>query len=115
VPASRRLGRAARESACPGVIVGDVIPLPRASVLAGVMIVGVALGMMAALVAAVEVTATIRPDLVIALAIGVPSVIGMLTIVLAGRRWVTAVGAMVLAMGPGLFATLAAIQVASGG
>ncbi|MDZ4264555.1 MAG: putative holin [Mycobacterium sp.] len=92
-----------------------MIPLPRASVLAGVMIVGVALGMMAALVAAVEVTATIRPDLVIALAIGVPSVIGMLTILLAGRRWVTAVGAMVLAMGPGLFATLAAIQVASGG
>ncbi|MDZ4266288.1 MAG: putative holin, partial [Mycobacterium sp.] len=38
------------------------------------MIVGVALGMMAALAAAIEVTATVRPDVVIALVIGVPGV-----------------------------------------
>ncbi|WP_178361371.1 putative holin [Mycolicibacterium hippocampi] len=91
-----------------------MIPLPRASVLAGVMIVGVALGMMAALAAAIEVTATVRPDVVIALVVGVPSVIGMLTILMSGRRWVTAVGAMVLAIGPGWFGALAAVQVASG-
>ena len=72
--------RAVRNTAASGVIVSDVIPLPRASVLAGVMIIGVALGMMAALIAAVEITATVRPDVVIGAVIGVPSVIGMLMI-----------------------------------
>lgn len=78
------------------------------------MIVGVALGMMAALMAAVEVTAPVRPDIVIAVVIGVPTVLGLLTIVLSGRRWVTALGAFLLAVGPGCFGVLAAIQVASG-
>jgi hypothetical protein len=91
-----------------------VIPLPRASVLAGVMIVGVAVGMIAAIAATVEVTATVRPDIVIALVLGVPSVIGMLTILTSSRRWVTAVGAMILAIAPGWFGALAAIQVAAG-
>ena len=91
-----------------------MIPLPRASVLAGVMIVGVALGMMAALFAAIEVTATIRPDVVIGLVVGVPSVIGLLMIVFSSRRWMTALGAMILAIGPGWFGALAAFQVATG-
>lgn len=78
------------------------------------MIVGVALGMMAALGAAVEVTATVRPDIVIAVVVGVPSAIGMLTILFSSKRWVTAVGAMILAVAPGWFGALAAIQVASG-
>ena len=78
------------------------------------MIIGVALGMIAALIAAVEVTATVRPDLVIGVVVGVPSVIGMLMILMSGRRWVTAVGAMILAIGPGWFGALTAIQVASG-
>lgn len=78
------------------------------------MIIGVALGMMAALIAAVEVTSTLRPDVVIGVVIGVPSVIGMLMILMSSRRWVTAVGAMVLAVGPGWFGALTAIQVASG-
>ncbi len=78
------------------------------------MIIGVALGMMGALVAAVEITATVRPDVVIGLVIGVPSVIGMLMIVLSSRRWVTAVGAMILAVGPGWFGALTAMQVAYG-
>ena len=106
--------RAARKPVHSSVIVEDVIPLPRASVLAGVMIIGVALGMMAALIAAVEVTATVRPDLVIGVVVGVPSVIGMLMILMSSRRWVTAVGAMILAIGPGWFGALTAIQVASG-
>lgn len=78
------------------------------------MIIGVALGMMAALLVAVEITATIRPDLAIGLVIGVPSIIGMLTILSSSRRWMTAVGAMVLAIGPGWFGALTAIQVATG-
>ncbi|WP_048632339.1 putative holin [Mycolicibacterium aurum] len=91
-----------------------MIPLPRASVLAGVMIVGVALGMMAALFAAVELTATVRPDVVIGLVIGVPSVMGVLMILFSSRRWMTALGAMVLAIGPGWFGALTAFQVATG-
>ncbi|ORB31366.1 hypothetical protein BST38_05060 [Mycolicibacterium parafortuitum] len=106
--------RAVRNVAHSSVIVEYVIPLPRASALAGVMIIGVALGMMAALIAAVEVTATVRPDLVIGVVVGVPSVIGMLMILTSSRRWVTAVGAMILAIGPGWFGALTAIQVASG-
>ncbi len=78
------------------------------------MIVGVAVGMMAALLATVEVTAPLRPDLVIALVVGVPGVIGMLTVLTSGRRWVTALGALVLAVGPGCFGALTAIQVATG-
>ncbi len=96
-------------------MVKSVIPLPRASVLAGVMIVGVAAGIIAAVAATVEVATAVRPDIVIALVIGVPTVVGLLTIVLSGRRWVTGLGASLLAIGPGWFATLATIQVASGG
>jgi hypothetical protein len=92
-----------------------VIPLPRASVLAGVMIVGIAAGMIGAIAATVEVTASVRPDIVIALVIGVPTVVGLLTVLVSGKRWVTALGAFVLATGPGWFGALAAIQVASGG
>ncbi|CAN3126895.1 Hydrophobic protein [Mycobacterium sp. smrl_JER01] len=78
------------------------------------MIIGVALGMMAALLVAVELSTVIRPDLAIGLVIGVPGVIGMLMILMSGRRWMTAVGAMILAIGPGWFGALTAIQVASG-
>lgn len=79
------------------------------------MIVGVAAGMIAAIAATVEVTAPLRPDIVIALAVGTPSVIGLSTIMVSGKRWVTALGALVLAMGPGSFGALAMIQVASSG
>lgn len=91
-----------------------MIPLPRASALAGVMIVGVAIGMIAAIAAAVEISASIRPDIVIALVVGVPGLLGLITILASRRRWVTAVGAMVLAIGPGLLGALTAIQVATG-
>jgi hypothetical protein len=38
----------------------------------------------------------------------------MLLIVLSGRRWITTLGAFILAVAPGWFGALAAIQVASG-
>lgn len=79
------------------------------------MIVGVAAGIIGAVAATVEVTAPVRPDIVIALVIGVPAVLGLLTIMLSGRRWVTSVGALLLAIGPGWFGALAAMQVVSGG
>lgn len=78
------------------------------------MIVGVAVGLVSAIAATAEITATVRPDLVIALVVGIPSAIGMLLILFSGRRWITALGAMILAMAPGLFGALAALQVVSG-
>ena len=54
---------------------------------------------------------TIRPDVVIALVVGVPSAIGMLLILLSGRRWVTTLGAFILAIAPGWFGVLVVIQV----
>jgi hypothetical protein len=60
------------------------------------------------------VDATIRPDVVVALLIGVPRVIGMLLVLASGRRWVTALGAFVLAMAPGWLSVLLLLQVVSG-
>ena len=78
------------------------------------MLVGVAVGQIIGIAATLLVKATIRPDLVIALVVGVPSTIGMLTILLSGRRWVTALGAFVLAIAPGWLGALVAIQVVNG-
>jgi hypothetical protein len=77
------------------------------------MLVGVAVGMLAGIAAPLLVNATIRPDVVIALVVGVPSSIGMLMILLSGRRWVTTLAAFVLAIAPGWFGVLVAIQVSS--
>lgn len=57
----------------------------------------------------------VRPDLVIALVLGLPGVIGLLTILFSGRRWVTTLGAFILAIGPGWFGVLVAIEVTSHG
>ncbi len=79
------------------------------------MLVGGAVGVIAAVAATLLVTAPIRPDVVIALVIGVPSVLGLLLIVFSGRRWVTALGASVLAVAPGWFGVLVLIQAVNGG
>ena len=78
------------------------------------MLVGTAVGLLIAIASAVFVKATIRPDVVIALVVGLPSAIGMLMILLSGRRWVTTLGAFVLAVAPGWFGALVAIQVVHG-
>ena len=78
------------------------------------MLVGIAVGQIAGIALTLLVKATIRPDVVIALVVGVPSVVGMLTILLSGRRWVTTLGAFILAIAPGWFGVLVVIQVASG-
>ncbi|BDB40341.1 hypothetical protein IWGMT90018_07870 [Mycobacterium kiyosense] len=51
----------------------------------------------------------------IALVVSVPSVIGLAVILFSGRRWVTLLGAAILALGPGWFGMLAALQVVSRG
>jgi Putative holin len=78
------------------------------------MLVGIALGQIAGIAATLVVRATIRPDVVIALVVGVPSAIGMLLILFSGRRWVTALGAFILAIAPGWLGVLVAIQVVNG-
>jgi Putative holin len=91
-----------------------VIPLPRAWLLTSALLVGIAVGQVAGIVTTVLVKAAIRPDAVIALVIGIPITVGMLVILFSGRRWVTALGAFILAIAPGWFGVLVAIQVVSG-
>ena len=92
-----------------------MIPLPRPWLLASAMLIGCAVGLLAGVALTVMVHASVRPDVVIALVVGIPTVIGLLTILLSGRRWVTMVGAFILSLAPGWFGVLAALQVAHGG
>ena len=91
-----------------------MIALPRACLLASALLVGVAVGQIAGIASTLLVKATIRPDIAIALVVGVPSAIGMLLILLSGRRWLAALGAFILAIAPGWFGVLVAIQVVNG-
>jgi hypothetical protein len=77
------------------------------------MLVGTAVGLLAGVGCTVLVHARIRPDIVIALVAGLPSILGLLVILFSGRRWVTALGAFILALAPGWFGVLVAIQVTS--
>jgi hypothetical protein len=78
------------------------------------MLVGTAVGQVAAIASTLLVKATIRPDVVIALVVGVPSAIGLLLILLSRRRWITTLGAFILAIAPGWFGILVVIQVVYG-
>ena len=78
------------------------------------MLVGAAVGLLAGTAATVLVHARIRPDVVIALVVGVPTVAGLLLILLSRRRSLTALGACLLAVAPGWFGLLVAVQVVSG-
>lgn len=93
----------------------SVIPLPRPWVLASAMLMGCAVGLLTGVALTVLVHARVRPDVVVALVVGIPTVTGLLTILFSGRRWVTMVGAFVLSLAPGWFGALVALQVASGG
>jgi hypothetical protein len=76
--------------------------------------VGAAVGQIVGIATMLLVNAAIRPDAVIALVVGVPSAIGMLMILLSGRRWLTALGAFILAIAPGWLSVLVVIQVVNG-
>ena len=82
--------------------------------MASALLVGAAVGQIVGIATKLLVSATIRPDIVIALVVGVPSAIGMLLILLSGRRWVTTLGAFILAIAPGWFGVLVVMQVAHG-
>lgn len=91
-----------------------MIPLPRAWLLTSALLLGCVVGQIAAIVAKLMIDTTIRPDLVVALVVGVPGVIGLGLVLFSGRRWVTTLGAFTLAMAPGWLSVLLLIQVASG-
>ncbi len=82
--------------------------------LTSALLVGSAVGLITAVASTLLVDATIRPDVAIVLVVGIPSAIGMLTILLSGRRWVTTLGAFILAIAPGWFGALVMIQVVHG-
>lgn len=91
-----------------------MIPLPRSWLLTSAMLVGVAAGMVVGIACTLGIHARIRPDVVIALVVFVPSVIGLATILFSRRRWLTALGAFALALAPGWFGVLVMIQVVFG-
>ena len=90
-----------------------MIPLPRAWLLTSALLLGCVAGQIAAIVAKLAVDVTVRPDLVVALVIGVPSALGLLLVLASGRRWVTSLGAFILAIGPGWLSVLLLLQVVS--
>jgi hypothetical protein len=92
-----------------------VIPLPRPWLLASAMLIGAAVGLLAGVALTVLVRNPVHPESVIALVVGVPSVTGLVTILFSGRRWVTMLGAFIMAIAPGWFGVLVAIEVTSGG
>lgn len=91
-----------------------MIPLPRAWVLTSALLVGTAVGLILGIALTLVVDAPIRPDVAVALVVGVPSVTGLLMILLSGRRWGTAAGAFILAIAPGWLGVLVAIQAVHG-
>lgn len=78
------------------------------------MLVGAAAGVLLGVGMTLLVSARIRPDLVIAAVLGVPSIAGLTLVFVSSRRFVTALGAALLALAPGWFGTLAVIQAVSG-
>lgn len=82
--------------------------------LTSALLIGTAVGLVLGIALTLLVDAPVRPDVAIALVVGVPSIIGMVTILFSGRRWVTAAGAFVLAIAPGWLGVLVAIQAVHG-
>lgn len=79
------------------------------------MLIGVAVGLLAGVGFAVAIQLSLRPAFAIAAVAAIPSLAGLLTILFSGRRWVTMLGAFVLAVAPGWFGVLVALQVTSHG
>lgn len=78
------------------------------------MLIGAAVGVLTGLGLTLLVRAPLRPDAAIALVLGAPSIAGLVLVFVSSRRWMTALGAALLAMAVGWFGALAAIQVVSG-
>ena len=83
--------------------------------LTGAMLLGVATGLLGGTAALTVEHARMRPDIAIALIVGFPSAVGLLVVLLARRRWLTALGAFILALAPGWFGVLALVEVVTRG
>lgn len=92
-----------------------MIPLPRPWLLTSAILFGLAVGLLGATAALTVQHARMRPDLAIALVVGFPSLVGLLVILLARRRWLTVLGAFILALAPGWFGVLAVVEVVTRG
>ena len=92
-----------------------MIPFPRPWVLTSAMLVGAAAGALLGVAAMLLVTAPVRPDFAIALALGVPTLLGLAAMIGSTQRWMTAVGAALVAAAPGWFGVLVLTQVVHGG
>ena len=79
------------------------------------MLAGSSVGQLAGVATSVLVHARIKPEVVTALVLGIPSVLGLVVILLSGRRWVTTLGAFILALAPGWFGVLILLRVVAGG
>ncbi len=79
------------------------------------MLLGVATGLLGAAAALTVDHARMRPDVAIALVVGFPSAVGLLVILMARRRWLTALGVFILALAPGYFGVLALVEVVTRG
>lgn len=78
------------------------------------MLLGVAAGIVGAVLATMLVTATVRPDLAIGLVLVVPTALGAAMLMVSSSRWVTALGAFCLAFAPGWFGVMVLTQVVGG-
>jgi hypothetical protein len=92
-----------------------MIAFPRAWVLASAMLIGSAVGLLAAIGLTVLIQTPVRPDVVTGLVVGVPTVLGLLLMLMSRRRQMTTLAAFVLALAPGWFGALAAVEVVGGG
>ena len=90
-----------------------MIPLPRAWLLTSALLLGCVAGQIAAVVTKLAVDTAVRPDLVVALVVAIPTVLGIALVAASGRRWVTVMGAFILARAPGWLSVLLLLQVAS--
>ena len=79
------------------------------------MLIGVAVGLLGGTAALAVNHVRMRPDIAVALVVGFPSVVGLLVILLSRRRWLTALGAFILALAPGWFSVLAVVEVTTHG
>ncbi|MBU3685526.1 MAG: hypothetical protein FGM25_03880 [Mycobacterium sp.] len=91
-----------------------MIPLPRAWLLTASLLLGCVAGQIVAVVAKLVVDSPVRPDVVVLLVIGIPSLIGVALVLFSRRSWVTAFGAFVLAVAPGWLSVLILLQAVSG-
>ena len=78
------------------------------------MLVGVAAGVIAGVLAMLAVTARVRPDVAIGLVLAAPTLFGLALLLVSASRRVTTLAAFCLAVAPGWFFVLVLTEVVHG-